>query len=157
MKSLLQGVTLILLLSSCDKDRVFEHNADQAGAIWLADSIAHFDFVIKDVDDSYNIFFNVRNGLHFPHSNLYIKYFLLDSLGNQIESELRNFELFNAKSGYPLGNGAGAIFESQFLLLKNYSFLDSGKYFIDLQQYMRYDSLPEIYSVGVRVEHSTSN
>lgn len=155
MKALVLGVTLVILITACDKDRVYEHNKDQAGAIWLADSIAHFDFIINDADDSYNILFNVRNGLQFPHSNIYIKYFLLDSLGHQIESELRNFELFHAKSGYPLGNGAGDIFESQFLLLKNYSFADTGRYFINLQQYMRYDSLPEIYSVGVRVERST--
>ena len=106
------------------------------------------------MDESYNILLNVRNGLQFPHSNIYVKYFLVDDQNNQIESELRNFELFHSKTGYPLGNGAGDIFESQFLLLKNYSFADTGTYLMNVQQYMRYDSLPEIYSVGIRVEKS---
>ena len=155
MKSKLIGAILVTLVISCDETRVFEDNIDQPNAYWLADSVNHFEFVINDADPSYNILFNVRNGLNFPHSNLYIKYFLRDSVGNQLEMELRNFELFHAKSGYPLGDGAGDIFESQFLLLKNYAFEDSGRYIIDIQQYMRYDSLPEIYSVGVRVERST--
>jgi gliding motility-associated lipoprotein GldH len=154
MKTKLIGVILLALVISCDENRVFEDNINQPNAYWLADSIAHFEFLISDIGPSYNILFNVRNGVHFPHSNLYIKYFLLDSLGNPLENELRNFELFHAKSGYPLGDGAGDIFESQFLLLKNYSFPDTGRYQINLQQYMRYDSLPEIYSVGVRVERS---
>ena len=154
MKSFLFFATLGIVLISCDKNRVSEYNVDQPNAIWLADSIAKFDFKIDNLDESYNILLNVRNGRQFPHSNIYVKYFLIDDQNNQIESELRKFDLFHPKTGYPLGDGARDIFESQFLLLKNYSFADTGTYLMNVQQYMRYDSLPEIYSVGIRVERS---
>lgn len=154
MRKYLLGFILITSLLSCDRNRVFEDNIDQPGAFWLADSVARFKVPIDDPNIEYNILLNIRNGLQFPHSNIYVKYHITDSLGRERAQELRNFELFNTKTGYPLGNGTGDIFESQFVLLKNYVFDQAGTYNIDVQQYMRYDSLPEVYSVGVRVEKS---
>ena len=152
MKTTFGCFLALLLLIACDDTRVYEDHIDQANAFWLADSVARFDFEIIDPTLEYNILVNVRNGLQFPHANIYINYALTDSTDKILAEELRNFELFNSKSGYPLGQGSGDIYESQFVLLKNYNFLNSGRYQVALQQYMRYDSLPQIYSVGVRVE-----
>ena len=148
--SLLFAFILINLLS-CDSNRLHEEHKD-IQSYWLADSLAGFNFKIADESLDYNVFFSVRNGVEFPHSNLYFKYFLKDSLGKTLESELVNFQLFNAKSGYPLGDGIGDIFEHQYEVLTKYQFDYSGQYELSFQQYMRYDSLPEIYSVGYMVE-----
>lgn len=151
MRISLLFVIVAFCFSSCDSSRLYEDNKD-INTFWLSDSIASFNFDIADNAIDYNIFFSVRNGVEFPHSNLYFKYFLKDSLGTPIESDLINFQLFNAKSGYPLGNGIGDMFEHQYELLTKYQFDNTGKYELSFQQYMRYDSLPEIYSVGFRVE-----
>ena len=147
-------VLIALNLLSCDSNRLYEENID-IESYWMADSLAAFNFDIEDKALDYNLFFSVRNGVEFPHSNLYFKYFLKDSLGNTLESELINFQLFNAKSGYPLGNGIGDIFEHQYEVLTKYQFNHSGQYELSFQQYMRYDSLPEIYSVGFRIKKTT--
>ena len=94
----------------------------------------------------------MRNGVEFPHGNIYVQYIISDSTNNILDEELRNFQLFHPKSGYPFGNGSGNLFEHQFDLLIDYDFPYEGKYNISFQQYMRYDSLPEIYSVGIRIE-----
>ncbi len=138
-------------LFSCDSNRISEENID-IEHYWQADSVATFDFLIEDSKIDYNLYFSVRNGVEFPHSNLYFKYWLTDSLENKLEHELVNFQLFNSKTGYPLGNGVGDIFEHQYELLTKYRFDYEGLYQLSFQQYMRYDSLPEIYSVGYRVE-----
>lgn len=151
MKILLFLVSLSLLFFSCDSNRIAEDNKDIKN-YWKGDSTASFDFEIEDSSIDYNVFFSVRNGVEFPHSNLYFKYALKDSIGKTIESELVNFQLFNVKTGYPLGNGVGDIFEHQYELLTKYQFTAPGTYHVSFQQYMRYDSLPEIYSVGFRVE-----
>ena len=151
MRISLLFVFIALQLFSCDSTRLYEDNKD-IQSYWLADSLAAFDFEIEDESVDYNLFFSVRNGVEFPHSNLYFKYFLKDSLGQTLESELINFQLFNAKSGYPLGNGIGDMFEHQYEVLTKYQFNNPGLYKLSFQQYMRYDSLPEIYSVGFRVE-----
>jgi len=136
---------------SCDSNGIRQEHKDIT-KFWKADSIANFTLFIDDSSIEYDLYFTVRNGVEFPHSNLYFKYILKDSTGNSLESELVNFQLFNAKTGYPLGNGVGDIFEHQYELLTKYRFRQKGSYKLSFQQYMRYDSLPEIYSVGYRIE-----
>lgn len=145
-----------LFISSCDKSKVYENVSELTNGYWLADSTKTFEFQIENPDLSYNLYFNLRNGLEYPHSNIYVNYLVLDSANNVLDEELRNFQLFHQKSGYPLGNGSGNIFEHQFDLLADYSFPYQGRYNIRFEQYMRYDSLPEVYSIGVRVEKNTN-
>jgi len=150
MIKIIFSITVGLYLISCNSNRVYEQNAD-IDKYWLADSTIQFDFDINNSLQDYNLYFNVRNGVNFPHSNLYFKYALKDSVGSTLEAELVNFNLFHPKSGYPLGNGVGDIFEHQYELLVKYQFPNNGKYQLSFQQYMRYDSLPEIYSVGYTI------
>ena len=142
----------LLFLASCDANRVHEDTANFENAYWLADSIKYFEFQIPEHDQEYNILLSIRNGRQYPHSNIYVQYEILDSTGARMDQELRNFQLFNQKSGYPLGKGSGNIYEHNFDLLSGYEFPYTGKYFISVEQYMRYDSLPEVYSVGLRIE-----
>jgi gliding motility-associated lipoprotein GldH len=67
-----------------------------------------------------------------------------------------NIDLFEPKTGKPLGSGLGDIFDHRQLLLDDYKFPNSGKYTISFQQYMRVDSLTNIRSMGVRIEKSVS-
>lgn len=149
---------VVLLLAvgviSCDKTGVSELHQD-IPHYWMADSLVQFNLQVPNQQQAYNLLFYVRNGVDFPHSNLYFKYWLKDSTGQVLENELVNLPLFHAKTGYPLGNGIGDLFEHQYELLTNYSFPHTGSYTLILQQYMRYDSLPEIYSVGYRLEQAT--
>lgn len=154
MKQLILLVIAVLFFISCDPERVSEEHKD-VDTYWRADSIATFSFEVPNKQQDYNVFFYVRNGVNYPHSNLYFKYFLKDNLGAVMESELVNFQLFHAKSGYPLGNGVGDLFEHEYELLTKYRFPYVGPFEISFQQYMRYDSLPEIYSVGYRLEKTT--
>ncbi|MCB0506050.1 MAG: gliding motility lipoprotein GldH [Cyclobacteriaceae bacterium] len=151
MKKLIFLLVPTFLFMSCDPSRISEKHAD-IDTYWRADSLQSFVFDIPNENEEYNLLFYVRNGVDFPHSNLYFKYFLKDSLGATLESELVNFQLFHAKTGYPLGNGVGDLFEHEHELLTKYRFPYAGKYKVSFQQYMRYDSLPEIYSVGYRLE-----
>ena len=143
---------LLILASSCDPNRVYEENIDFEDALWTVDNVPEFTFEIKDTDVSYNIKINIRNSLSFPFHNIYLKYNLSDSIDRALISELKEYYLFDAKTGTPQGNGLGDIFDNQFNLTENYSFSSPGKYTVDLQQSMRLDTLPMILSVGVRVE-----
>jgi len=61
--------------------------------------------------------------------------------------------LFDPKLGTPYGqSGLGDIFDHQFVLTEKFSFESSGVKTVEIQQFMRYDSLPEIVSIGIRVE-----
>lgn len=141
-----------LALVGCDNSHLYESNVDFDKKVWLADSLPVFQFQIEDPDQAYNIYWNVRNTVSYPFQNLYLTYYLEDTLGNTIVEDLYQMDLFEPRTGKPYGSGLGDIFSHQILALPNYQFDSAGMYQIRLQQYMRRDSLPEILSVGVRVE-----
>lgn len=146
-------ILTIFILSGCDQSRLFEENTDFENRIWLANDIKVIDFVVSDIDNVYNIYFNVRNTMNYPHYNLYISFQLKDSLNRILAEDLQNFNLFDPKTGAPNGkSGLGDIFDHQFPLLEDYSFEYPGEKRLELKQFMRYDSLPDIVSTGMRIE-----
>lgn len=152
MRSLWWTFLVALTIGSCVNKRVYENTVDFNNAYWLADSIKSFDFNIPQAGSEYNILFNIRNGVEYPHRNVYVHYTISDSTNKILDEELRDFQLFHPKSGYPFGNGSGNIREHHFDLLIGYQFPYAGRYNISFEQYMRYDSLPQVYSIGVQVE-----
>jgi gliding motility-associated lipoprotein GldH len=143
---------ILTLLTACDQPRVYEQNIDIANKIWIADSLLSFQFDPKDISKNYNLYFNIRNTAAYPFENIYVTYYLKDTLGNELKKKLINYNLFDPKTGKPFGSGLGDVFDHQFLILENYKFERPGPYVFQLQQYMRRDSLPEIMSAGLRVE-----
>jgi gliding motility-associated lipoprotein GldH len=155
MKYLISLLTIASLFS-CDQSRVFEDNVAIDGEFWHQDSLITLLFNIPENNLAYDVFVNVSNESNYPSYNLYFKYSLLDSVGTVLENELVNIDLFEPKTGKPLGSGLGDIFDHRQLLLDDYKFPNSGKYTISFQQYMRVDSLTNIRSMGVRIEKSVS-
>lgn len=146
---------LVFAIISCDSSRIYEENVDFYDKMWLADSTQHFSFSLSKTQPV-NIYFNVRNTNTYPYHNLYIKYSLTDSTGQEIKSELINKNLFHEKTGKPFGSGIGDIFSHQFLLIEGLE-LDSMQYRIKLTQFMRQDTLEGVVSAGVRVENASKN
>ncbi len=143
----------IFFLNACDSSRIYEENREHEDRVWDKNDISKFIFVIPETGPTYNVYFNLRNTMNYPHNNIYISYQLKDSLGRTLQNELKNFLLFDPKLGTPYGkSGLGDIFDHQFALLEKFSFESAGTKTMEIQQFMRYDSLPEIVSIGVRVE-----
>lgn len=149
---------MLLAFASCDADRVYEKNFQFDSRTWYVDSIPAFEFHIPADSEKYNISMNIRNTLTYPFQNIYITYFLEDTTGQVLETDLVNYQLFDARSGEPYGEGGlGDIYDHRFSLLEDYHFTEAGAYRIRLQQYMRRDSLPEIIAVGIRVDQNKNN
>ena len=143
---------LFIILISCDSDRVTEENWDLSDGNWIVDDTKKFEFEITDRNIPYQVFFNVRNGLSYKYHNIYVKYILSNEKGEEVQSNLVNFDLFNPKSGKPNGSGIGDIFDHQMTLISNYDFPEPGHYNLELKHYMRTDTLQQIFSVGIRIE-----
>lgn len=149
---------LCIGISSCDSTRLFEENTDFEERIWV--SAEHPTFVVNVLDHNqlYTIKVNFRNSLEYPKANLYYRFTLTDSLGGMMEEKLMTNFLFDEKTGEPFGSsGLGDIFDHQFPVLENYKFNYSGVYEIQLEQFMRMDTLPGILSAGVRVEKTVGD
>lgn len=153
---LLVSLFFTFAICSCDKNRVYEENHDLDSKSWYIDSVQAFSFKIEDVKKPYNVLINVRNSESYPYYNLFLRYYLTDSLGKELKSQQVELMLMDAKTGKPEGKGIGDIFSHQFGLLNGYIFQKPGTYTLKLKQYMRQDPLPEVYSVGIRVEDKIS-
>jgi gliding motility-associated lipoprotein GldH len=151
---LILSLATTILTSCLDKTRIYEKNVDFEKKYWDIDSFPTFTFTIPDAAKAYNIYWNVRNTAAYPYRNLYITYYLEDSLGTTLSSALHDMTLFDPKTGEPYGDGFGGVYDHQFLALPQHKFSTNGTYLIKLKQYMRTDSLPEILSVGVRIEET---
>lgn len=155
----MRGVCLLIsiyfFLTGCDQNRVMEDFKNFDGT-WHKDSTARFDFVIDDISKTYNLKAEFSSRFTYPYNNLYFNYKLLleDSI---IQEELREIILFDPKTGNPLGSGTGNLFDHEKMLQENFSFFTSGKYRIELDQFMRMDSLSDIERVGARVEFYSEN
>lgn len=145
-------LVVFISFTSCDSSRVYEDYNDMEEAFWHLDSIQTFDFKIDDTTRSYNLLGTFRNGSSYPFYNLYFQYTLQDSTGNILKKELKEVDLFEPKTGQPLGSGLGDLFDHSFVLEENYKFESSGTYSLSFEQYMRRDTLPFILSIGARVE-----
>ncbi len=145
-------IVVLMAISSCDISRVYETNLDLPNQQWVTGDVESFEFEIADVDQSYNVLVNVTNAQHYPFHNLYYQYELIGPDDGLVKKELVNINLFDPKTGEPFGEGLGDLFDHRQLILQDFEFPESGKYIMNLEHYMRRDTLPLIKSIGLRVE-----
>lgn len=144
---------LILLISSCDRDRLYEKNHDFEDRAWLSTDKPVFDFEVSDTVKMYNLYCNIRNSVAYPYSRIFINYSLQDSSGTSIAKNMFNAFLFEEKTGKPIGSsGLGDVYDQQVPILKNYQFKTPGTYSLKFEQFMRTDTLSGILAVGFRLE-----
>lgn len=147
------GIFLALLwFSACDSKRVFEEKKDFKKGYWVFSDAAIFDFNIKDPSLKYKMLFNIRVNNKYAYQNLYLQYYLEDSIGQVLKKDLINLQLFNPVTGVPLGDGLGDIYDLQRSFIPEYQFDKAGKYKMRIDHFMRKDTLPDILAVGFRLE-----
>lgn len=139
---------------SCGESTIYQNNKDLPEGKWGINQNIPFEIQIDDTAGRYNIAYTLRNGLDYPYYNLYLKYSLKDSLGSTISENLQELILMNKKTGKPYGSGFGDKYDHQFISLKDFEFPYQGKYYFNIIHYMRVDTLPEIYSVGLKIFQS---
>ncbi len=143
----------LYFLFSCDSRRIYEDNLEFKDRTWKVTEEVRFNFTIPDTARRYNLYYNVRNTLDYPYARIFITYHLYDSTGSELTKKLVFHDLFDQKTGRPLGDsGVGDLYDHQLPLLEHHRFDYRGKYSIKLDQFMRQDTLQGVAAVGVRVE-----
>jgi len=148
----LAGITLILGLWSCDPNVLYKNHQDIDDGQWFVKNEPTFGFDITDSTQTYNVYYLVRNAAGYPYYNLYVKRSLLNPQNKIVNEALNELVLMDEKTGKPLGDGLGDLFDHKIIALKNYRFPRKGKYTFKVRQYMRQDPLLGILSVGVSIE-----
>ncbi len=140
----------VLILVSCDKNKVFEKNLEIDKGLWNSENIAEFDIDINETKIPYNILINIRNAHLYPTSNIWLFVTTVSPKGKS-QRDTVEFILANEKGEW-LGDGMGDIWDNSLPFKEKIGFPKKGKYKIRIQHGMRVNPLPFILEIGVRVE-----
>ncbi len=146
--------SVFFIIIGCNSNSIFEENKDFSEGYWVFNNPAEFEFEVKEASKSYNFLFSIRNTSKYQYQNIYLQYYLEDSTGRLLSKELKNVQLFHPKTGVPMGKGLGDLFDIERTFLENYKIENKGIYKLRIDQFMRQDSLPEILSVGLKVQYA---
>lgn len=139
------------ILLSCNPDRVFEDYQGMETLQWAMSDTVTFDLnPVKS--DSVLSTIGIRYNDQYEYHNLYVKFLKTDSLGVILQDSLINIDLFDAKTGEPLGEGFGNVFTKYDTL--PFGNLDENRFLrIHFLQYMRKEQIEGIEAVGLKIVH----
>lgn len=141
------------IIASCkDENVISNEEVNFDNAVWTIDNETEFKLTVDDPEEHYQILCTIKNTSDYPYSNLYIKWYLIDNEDNIIIEELTELQLFDEKTGKPLGVHAGEEYNRSKNLTENYKFEKAGSYKVKLKQYMRKGALPGIVGAGIALK-----
>lgn len=113
-----------------------------------------FQFEIPENAPPHEFTYIIRNSIQYPYYNVFVRYTLKNEKKEVIQSKLEEILLFNPKSGKPYGAGLGDLFDHKIrsTSLNKGVPLPAGKYSLELEQFMRQDTLAGILTVGISLE-----
>jgi gliding motility-associated lipoprotein GldH len=145
---LLVAISCCLLFTSCKQLDVFEKDTPIPQYLWADTFKPSFDFDITDTTVQYKLFIVIRHTDAYRYNNIWL------NIGSKFPDEkLTNqkleLQLGNDATGWD-GNGMDDIWEVRKPIAKGN--FKAGKYTFTIGQIMRENPLPNIMSVGVRIE-----
>ncbi len=147
------SVALLIFLWACSGKKVYHHFNNLPNFGWrYPEDVQTFEFEIKDTSLTYQLSALFRHTDKYPFCNFYFQYRLLDSAKSTISARLKNIDFYDCKTGQPLGKGSVGLFTHSLRLSDEHRFAYAGKYYFQIEQYMRLDTLIGMQAVGLLVE-----
>ena len=142
--------SLLVTLVSCDQSVVFEENLRIKNATWNRNEKAFFEFEIKDSSAIYDLYLNFRHGGDYPYQNIYL-FIESRSPSGQIAKDTAQMILADNKGRW-MGKGIGDIFDYQFRFKQGPLFPEKGRYYFEIEQAMREESLENVTDIGIAIK-----
>lgn len=147
----------LLLLGACSEKATYKHTVYLNEQHWLFDEALTFPFQIKDSSLKYDVSLCIQYTNAYPFQNLHINYSLTNARNEPIDKAMKNYALFDPKTGIPLGKGWSATKSHRYLISSGHRFSQPGPYTLKLIQFMRVDRLPGIQSICILITPQASN
>ncbi len=141
---------MMILVSSCGREAVYEEHHDIPEAGWNKDSAVSFAVEILDTTASYEVYLYLRNNHAYPYRNIYF----FRSVDSERGTEFADTAEYTMADPYGkwLGKGAGSIKTHEWpFRTSRVQFNQSGTYIFNIQHAMRTDQLLGLESVGLGV------
>ncbi|UZD22493.1 gliding motility lipoprotein GldH [Algoriphagus halophytocola] len=146
-KRLLLGVALLVGITSCTDERIYEDFQTIPSQNWGTQDSLTFDLGETKLTNSPNLI-AVKYNEDYAFTNCYLRIISRDSSQVILENKLVNLILFDPKSGEPLGEGFGSVYTRYDTLPFQ---LNPATKTVTLLQYMRQDKLPGVEAVGLKI------
>lgn len=153
-KTILIPLTLLIfLITSCDRNKVYEEYIKIDNNTWSNDNIVKFEFEIEDTSTLHNVYINVRHASLYQYNNLWL--FVTSSAPNGTKAvDTVELVLIDNENRW-IGDGLGDIWDVQIPWKTGVRFSHQGVYRVQFEQAMRVDKLPGIMDMGLRVEKAS--
>ncbi len=146
---------ILLLFCACEHTMVYQKTISLPETQWCVDFLPEFKFHIREEEQTYNIYFTVEYTPTYPYQNLCLTYYLENDTQDLLETALKDYELFDAKTGKFLGSGFGKTKSHVSTILRNYQFPKPGLYTLKMEHFMRTDVLPGLQAIGIKIIRAT--
>lgn len=148
---LLSVAYCLLFISSCTKLDVFEKNTPIPNNLWNYNFKPTFNFNISDTISEYNLYVVIRHRDAYRYNNIWL------NIGTQSPKDSMRFQRFDILLGNDAKGWDGAGMDDIWELRKSitngpFKFNKPGNYTFSVAQIMRDNPLPNIMSIGIRVE-----
>ncbi len=154
MRKLLLLITIVIIATGCDRQKVFEQFYSIPGHKWASKEPVVFNVNIDDTASSMNVMISIRNTGQYQFSNLYLFVTAFAPDGSQITDTT---EIILADThGKWLGKGSAAVYTLYHPFRENIRFSRRGIYRFRLEQAMWVKELEHISDVGLRIEKTGS-
>lgn len=151
MHKLLLGCGLVVLLTSCSDDAMYDQFVRIPETGWHSDSSVQFNVLVEDTATSYAIYFRMRHNAGYPYQNLYLFREITSEDGREF-SDTVAYTLAKP-TGEWLGKGFGSLKTIETPFTKNVvRFNRRGTYTFHIGQGMREEYLKGIEEIGLRIE-----
>ena len=143
-------VGILFSLASCGQVEVFEKNTPIPGYKWASNFAATGSFQISDTVSAYTISIVLRHTDRYDFNNIWMNVGL-QTPGDSLFFQKVDLSLGSDAAGWE-GTGTNDIWEVRKPLALNKRFKKKGEYQFKIFHIMRVDPLPDVMSVGLRVE-----
>lgn len=141
---------LIVLLSACTKNNLYEKNISINSSGWQYGEKKIFDITILDTASVYNFYINIRHTDVYAYNNLWLN--ITSVLPDSSRSSEKVNVILSEPEGKWIGNCVDGICYSTILVQPGFHFKQAGDYTFEIEQDMRINPLPAILDIGIRLE-----
>ncbi|WP_339925842.1 gliding motility lipoprotein GldH [uncultured Cyclobacterium sp.] len=141
-------LNLFWVMIACNNGRVYESFQELEALKWVVSDTISFKVDSLEEISGFTSILSIRYDDKYEYNNLYVRYYLRDSVNKILIDSLLNIPLFDAKTGKPLGQGFGNRRIRYDPLPGDVIQPNSTFQFV---QYMRKDTLTGIESIGLKI------
>jgi gliding motility-associated lipoprotein GldH len=154
MRSHFPFILLLLGLSilfGCEDKTLMNETKSFSNLGWPMNEKVNFPFLIKDTNQTFELAVAIRQSNDYPFHNCYFLSKIYNSKGQVIKQGLAEAYFYHPKTLKSISKNAGSIIGHKYIIFKEMKFSEKGKYTIQIEQYMRKDTLKGIVSVGASI------